>query len=70
MYQRLRRELDSRNHSVYWLAKQTGLNQSTLYNGIRYGCLFPKHRRLISEVLGVPEVELFTPEERGERNGR
>lgn len=68
MYDHLREILQIRGISIYRLAVLTGLNQSTLYNGFRYGCLFPKHRRLICDVLGMNEEEVFTLEERGERN--
>ena len=65
MYQKLRKELSKRNMTVYRLSQITGLNQSTLYNGLRYGCLFPKHRRLICDALNLEESALFTEEERG-----
>ena len=67
-YETLRRYLSQKGITVYRLAQITGLNQSTLYNGFRYGTLFPAYRRKISVALNMEESELFTPEERGERS--
>ena len=64
-YKNVRKAMAKKNMTIYRLAQLTGLNQSTLYNGFRYGTLFPKHRRLICDALGEPEEKLFTDEERG-----
>lgn len=70
LYQKLRTIMKEKGISIYRLCIETGLNQSTLYNGFRYGTLFPAYRKKICDVLNMEESELFTPEERGERNGR
>lgn len=68
MFEKLKTEMTRQGISTYKLAQMTGIQSNTLYHYMRYGPLFPMYRHKISDALGVPEKDLFTPIERGERN--
>ena len=70
MFDKVKSEMKAKGWSTYKLSRMTGIPSNILYHYMKYGPMFPMYRHKISDALGVPEKDLFTPTERGERNGK